>query len=173
MGKTLQQIVGDELSFIAQLIENNGEITEEMEASMALGEENLPQKIDDYAYRIDRLALEVSSLDKRKKEIEGIIKNLKNSQSWLKENMKSSMLALKKDRADGNDFYFKLSSLKPKVNIENDAEIPAIYMKEKIEAVINIDLLKEDLTKGTIIPGAELVNVWSVRKYVQKSGGKK
>jgi hypothetical protein len=172
MSKTLQEIVGDELSFIAKLIENNGEISEEMEASMALGEENLPQKIDDYAYRIDRLALEVSHLDKRKKEIDNIMKNLKTSQEWLRNNMKISMIALKKDRAEGNNFYFKLSSSKPKVSIDNDAKIPAIYMKEKVESVIDVDLLKEDLTKGTVIPGAKLVDVFSIRKYVQKTGGK-
>ena len=172
MSKTLQQIVGDELSFITQLIENNGEISEEMEADMALSEETLPKKVDDYAYRIDRLGLEVNHLDQRKKEIDKIIKNLKKSQQWLKDNMKISMVALKKDRVDGNNFYFKLSSSLSKVSVNDDAEIPAQYMKEKIENIINIDLLKEDLTRGKIIPGVELVDVWTMRKYFKKSDGK-
>lgn len=168
--KTLVQLVGDELEIIEKLYASGGEITPEIEAAMQVAADQLPAKVDAYSYRMDRLDVEVAYIEMKRDEIAQVLKTLKKAKDYLKENIKAAMLTLDKMELSGNDRRFKLSAVRPSVDIHDESLIPSKFIKEKITFEVDRDAIRKALDGGEEIPGARLIQTYSLQSYRAKKG---
>ena len=169
MSDTLKSIRSDIIALEELLLENNGEVNETLETWLQINEKNLAVKIDAYVYFLDQLEQGAAFFKSKseealqaKKQYEAMIERMKN-------NIKFTMQELNTDELRGNEYRYKLSRSKPKVEV-NEEQIPASYLKEKITYSADKDLIKQDLDKGIEIEGARLIENYSLRSYLIKKG---
>lgn len=168
---TLSDMVRGELSFAEQLIQNEGEITEEMEKDLIIRETNLPLKIDGYYHRMQRLKGEIQYFQSRAKEIQAIIKIFQNGEKWLKTNLATSMETLGVNELLGDQKRFAKKKCKSKLIIDEDS-LPAKYLKEEVVYSADKDLIREKLEAGEKITGAKLEESYSITPYNNTKGKK-
>lgn len=164
---SLKDLVANELQFMTALIESEGEVKESM-TDMQVKSDMLPQKVDNYHYRMSRIKSEIDYMKSRKKEIDSIIKRLKAADDWLKENMKFGMLDLGVDEIKGLDRRFKLSKSEPKVDVD-ESVLPAEYCREEVVIKPDLKKIEEELRAGRKVPGARLVEVYKLNNYANGS----
>jgi Siphovirus Gp157. len=170
MSKSLYQIRKDILVIEQKFVESNGEITPELENDLMINESNLANKVDRYYYFIESLEKGAEFFKARAEEATKARKQYESAIDRLKDNLTLAMHDLKTDELTGEEFRFKLSKSKPAVEILDEEKLPASYMREKVTYTPDKDLIKQDLDKGLIVPGARLVEKSSIRPYVNKKG---
>lgn len=163
-GLTLAQLVQHEQELMTKIYEAEGEVTEEIQQMLAISEKTLPEKIDAYAHMIDRLEIEMGRLDLIVDQYEAMSTKLKRSRDWMRENMKNAMKTLEVRELKGIDKRFVLMSAAPKLEVNTDY-ITADYMREKFEYVVDKEAVKKALERGTVVPGARLIESEYVRVY--------
>ena len=166
--KSLSTLVQDELQWMNRLYEGGGEISETMEKELDLHQGKIPAKVDNYYYRRERLKAEIQILKDRENDIKRVRKSLEGGLIWLNNNLHNAMVELETDRLDGNDYYFKRSRGKAKVDILDEEKVPATFFKEEVIYTMQKDSIKDALDKGDEVPGARLVESYSLRNYPQK-----
>lgn len=84
----LQRLAADT---IAELEDNGGELTPEIEQALATTEEQIPAKIDGYKGFLDYLASQEGMIDGMIKDLQRKKKAVQNAQKNVKENLKNVM----------------------------------------------------------------------------------
>lgn len=121
------------------------------------------KKIDSYKITMDIAESKIEFLKEKEKEIAQKRKTLENKVTWLKENIKTAMLHLDRDRLEGQVYSFTLSKLESKILI-NEELLSKEYFKEKKDLIPDKDKIKELLNSGEVIEGATFANVYSLRR---------
>lgn len=168
MQKSLIALVGDFAAFDKQLVESGGEITPEMEAALDLTGADMARKVDGYKLYMDHLDAQAMYFEDIEKQAQHGKRLFNNHREKMKENLKFAMTCLGVDELAGEAFRFKKSTLKPKLVIESQDALPPSYIKKEMVEVTSIDKesLMIDLGLGKSVAGAQLVDVVSVRSYV-------
>ena len=147
------------------LIESDGIISPEVEQMLAVRELDLPEKVDGYAFIIDRLE---SMEDFYKQRAEMFLKasrTLQNSKESLKERLKFAMQELGTNELFGNDVRFKGAHTKGSLVIEDKDAVPVEYKTEVVTTEIDKKKIKADLDSGKEVPGARIEPGYSLRCY--------
>ncbi len=92
MKQSLYNINEEQLKLVEQLMQNEGEITPEIEEQLALNEKNLRQKSVAYMEVISNQEMKVSAIDSEIKRLQALKKSKQNIVNRLKENL---LLAVK------------------------------------------------------------------------------
>lgn len=141
----------------SQIIEAGGELTPELETALAMNAENLQAKAVQYTLVIKDFENDITALDKEINRLAGLKTSREKANERLKETITNAMTLYGVEKIEGENF--KLSFRKStQLKITNEADIPK-YFFEKIPAtmkLINKDV-KDALTKGEVVAGAELV----------------
>jgi len=170
MSESLFSLVLESKEITSKIIESGGEISPEIEKSLATVSDGLLKKVDNYAYFLDQIKHEQSYWKKKKEEFYNVEKSLKDFEKRLKEAIKAAMKDLKQDKIDGNDYYFRLQNTKPSIDLM-EGLIPDQYKQEVVTIEIDRKRIEEDIAMGLEIPGALVTKNKSLRKYINK--GKK
>jgi hypothetical protein len=141
--KSLNDILNEFQIIENELIDSDGEISEELENKLNLHEEELGNKLDGYEHFVRYLKGKIEYLkemenhySKRRKVLENSIKRCKNS-------MTSSLLLTGKNKIQTSDFNFSLGkSKKWSINEDliNEAERQELINKELAENTFQIKL---------------------------------
>ena len=165
--QSLPALVREVQSLFQVLAENGGELTPELEQSLAVIDIALPAKIDSYKVILDRAELEETYWKKKADEMYAIAKGMKSIQERLKESLKLAAIAMDKTELVGNDVNFKLSNSKPKMVIDEKL-IDEAYKYTVTTTEIDKKKIEEDLRLGVPVTGAHLVETKSIRAYANK-----
>lgn len=147
------------------LVENDGEITDEMANGLAIVEKDLPAKVDSYKFIIDDMESEVVKWRERADEFTRIYKGYKLFIEKLKENLKFACISMNKTELEGNSYRWKLQNSKSSVIIEDEGLIP-VEFKTVVQTIqINKDLIQKSFLEGSQVPGCRLEQNSYVRSY--------
>lgn len=172
MSNSIQQSLEHATKIENMLIESGGEITPEIEQELSFGAKSLEETVDLRFMSLERINKSIEYYKEKAEQFLKIASSLDKSSDFISNSIKQFMVDNQKKELIGTDYRFMISPSKPKLNIIDESLINGVYKKEKIETVLDKDSIKEDLVKGIPVDGCELVEGFTLRKYVNK-GGKK
>lgn len=133
--------------------EAGGEITPEIEAMLAINEENFLTKAEGYAEIIAKYTILAENAKTRKAQCERVQKIAENTVKRMKERIAQAMeeYGLQKVECGLHKFCLRSSQV---VEITDEVAIPNHY--KKVEVSVDKKALRADLMTGVVIEGAEL-----------------
>lgn len=133
--------------------EAGGEITPEIEAMLAINEENFLTKAEGYAEIIAKYTILAENAKARKAQCERVQKVAENAVKRMKERIAQAMeeYNLPKVEIGMHKLSFRTSKA---VEITDEAKIPNEYIK--VATSVDKTKLRADLMAGVVIEGAEL-----------------
>lgn len=154
-------------------LSNDWQLLMNLATSGEIDEEVLQDTLDSMSYAIDekaegyaivdlelaaseeKLANEIKRLQARKSSI---TKNRKR----IKDSLRDEMVAMGKEKIKTEKFTIYVQNNPPKVEIQDDADIPYTYYVEQKPKLDKIALM-DDLKRGKKVKGAEITQSKSVR----------
>lgn len=133
--------------------EAGGEITPEIEAMLAINEENFLTKANGYCEIIAKYAQMAEMAKARKAQLDTVQKVAENTVKRMKERIAQAMdtYGLPKVEVGVHKLSFRTSKA---VEITDEAKIPNIYIK--VATSVDKTKLRADLMAGVVVEGAEL-----------------
>lgn len=133
--------------------EAGGEITPEIEAMLAINEQNFVTKAEGYAEIIAKYSQMAENAKARKAQLDAVQKVAENIQKRMKERILEAMneYGLQKIECGVHKFSTRTSKA---VEIIDEAKIPNEYIK--VSTTIDKSALRADLMAGVLVEGAEL-----------------
>jgi|6_EtaG_2_1085325.scaffolds.fasta_scaffold04635_8 chaperonin cofactor prefoldin len=158
--KSLYELTVEYTALETELLENGGELTEELEALMEDHDVDYQTKILNYARVVkniqsglDPIEAEIDRLTKRKKTI-------KNAASRLKESMLASMRACNETKIFDELITVAVQGSADKISITGEVrELPDMYVTTKTTTDVNKKQILADFKAGTYVetPGIEII----------------
>lgn len=165
--KSLAALFSEANEIGMKLIENEGEITPELEERLNQIQIDLPEKVDAYIFIMDALEAQESLYKKKADFFSTLARAHGNTREKIKGRVKYLMQESKRDEICGNDYRFKLSPSKPALKINPDL-IPAKFTREQVEIVIDKPAIEKAIVAGEEVPGAHFETSVSLRIYANK-----
>ena len=165
--ETLPSLVSHASELIVKILEADGELTEFIENEMQVSQAALAEKVDSYKVIMEQLVVQKDYWRAKAQESTKIARAMENAKTSLNNNIKYAMQELDVGEMKGNDYRFKLSTLKPKLEI-NDEVLDDDYFIQVITLVPDKDRIFKALVDGEEVAGARLVESISLRSYVNK-----
>ncbi|HEX7906209.1 MAG TPA: siphovirus Gp157 family protein [Chitinophagaceae bacterium] len=155
MTKSLYNIREEYANITAELLENGGELTPEMEMALLISKEDLQNKAVAYGLRIREFTSQFNAISEESERLANRAKAYKKTCDRMKELISSAMEQFQVDKIE--DPLVTLSFRKSKsVEIMDDTQVPADYWVTK-PSEISKSLISDALKQGTEVPGAMLV----------------
>jgi hypothetical protein len=156
---TLWQLTQEELSFIALMEENGGEVNDEIIEELAIRKDNFKHKAEAYAKFILKLESEADQAAGEIKRIQALKKAKENTVARLRETLLAALMVFTEEDAKGIRRYetplAKLSTRKSVgVEILDEQIIPADYWVIKRE--VSKSTIGQAIKDGAEVPGAQL-----------------
>lgn len=160
---TLYNLVKESNELIEKIIQNDGEMTEDIESLFEKNELLTASKIDSYDFIIKKLNAESELMKDKAKMFTSAAKSLSNNADAIKTRIKATMHEMNITELKGNSIRFTLSPSRPSMLIDMDL-LPDQY--KKIEYSADKDLINSD----EIIPGVSYTPSFALKTYVNKAG---
>ena len=156
---SLWQITQDELSFIALMEENGGELTDEIAEELAIRRDNFSHKAEAYAKFILKLESEADQAAAEIKRIQALKKAKENTVLRLRETLLAALMVFTEEDAKGIRRYetplAKLSTRKSQaVEVLDEQLIPADFWVIKKE--VSKSTISQAIKDGAEVPGAQM-----------------
>jgi hypothetical protein len=157
--QTLWQLTQEELSFIALMEENGGEVNDEIMEELAIRRENFQYKAEAYAKFILKLESEADQAAAEIKRIQALKKAKENTAQRLRDTLLAALMVFSEEDAKGIRRYetplAKLSTRKShSVEILDDTVIPDEFWVIKKE--VSKFTISQSIKDGLQVPGAQL-----------------
>lgn len=156
---SLWQLTAEELSFIAMMEENGGEVNDEIMEDLAIRRENFKSKAEAYAKFILKLESEAEQAAAEIKRIQTLKKAKENTVQRLKDTLLAALMVFTEEDAKGIRRYetplAKLSTRKSQsVEILDDTIIPDEFWVIKKE--VSKSTISQSIKDGLQVSGAQL-----------------
>lgn len=162
MKLSLYSIEKSQLELVEALIDNGGELTEELEAALALNRDNLEVKGTNYGFIIKQLKAEVSIIDAEIERLNALKKSRVKSIERLENNLSVAMQIFDIDKIESP--VMKISFRKSEsVEIDDVNLIDKKYINVKTTETPDKAAIKDAIKAGEIVIGAHI----SVNKNIQ------
>jgi len=154
MNKSLFNITQEFKNLCAQLLDNSGELTPEIQQALKINQSELQAKSQGYVSIIKHIEMEEAAIDKEIKRLSDLKKNRVNAKERLKESLKSAMIHFDVTEiiTETNKINFRHSE---SVEILSEDIIPKEYKKTKLTP--EKSKIKKAIKEGRFVPGASLV----------------
>jgi hypothetical protein len=157
--QTLWQLTQEELSFIALMEENGGEVNDEIIEELAIRRENFQYKAEAYAKFILKLESEADQAAAEIKRIQALKKAKENTVQRLKDTLLAALMVFTEEDSKGIRRYetplAKLSTRRSQsVEILDDTLIPDDFWVIKKE--VSKSSISQAIKDGSEIPGAQM-----------------
>jgi hypothetical protein len=155
MKLSLYEIEQSQLQLIEQLIDNGGELTEELETALTLNQENLTTKGTNYGFIIKQLTGECAIIDGEIARLNALKKSRVKSVERLENALSVAMHVFQVEEIKSP--VMKINFRKSEsVEIDNIALIPATYLVTKETVTPDKTAIKAALKAGAEIQGAHI-----------------
>jgi hypothetical protein len=128
---------------------------------------DLSDKIDHYHYTLKHLKAVADMLKARASEFSEASKVLDNAQEKMRERIKTAMQIMQAQEIRGRDVVYKLSGKNRKLVIRQD-QLDVNYLQAEVVYKPNKEQIEQDLDKGLVIPGVEVIEAPTLRTSVNK-----
>ena len=149
----------------SSLSENNGELTDELDGAFELTNEALADKVDSYAFVMDRC----NSMEEEYLAKAAVLGRIAKGYARLRDSLETRLKLASKQLGDeliGNDWRFKVSTTEGKLIVDLPAEkLPPEYVTMETVFSVNTKALKNDLKLGLEVNGARIEKGQSIRRY--------
>jgi len=158
----LFQISVEMQSIMNELIENDGELTPELEQMLTIAESNLREKSSNYAYVVRSLEYDNDIIDSEIKRLQGLKKTRTNAIDRLKNALTNAMIIC--DVSEITTATTKISFRKSEVlEIVDETKVPKKYKTNVVTTKIDKNEIKSDLKAGKRINGVELIQKQNIQ----------
>ena len=134
--RSLYEISSDIEEIFGKLEENGGELTPEIENSLAIAQDELNDKASKYAMAIQACKMQIDACKKEKQRIDGIKKRNEQSVEYLTEALSNAINKFGQSNKSGNHFletgFMKLTSV-PVTSVDIDQEAISKIVSYAIE----------------------------------------
>ena len=155
MSLKLYEIEQQYVELANQIIDNDGEITEELEKQLKINENELKTKGQAYALIIKQFEADNASIKAEKERLDNLAKSRQKTIDKLKERLLQSMNLYQ--LKDITTPLTKISSRNStSTTITDESSIPKEYMIITEDKKPDKKSIKEALQNGTVVAGAEL-----------------
>ena len=158
----IYNITTEFLQLEAQLIENGGELTPELEQSLIINKDELQHKSIQYGYVIKSLSDNVDAIDAEIKRLQGIKKVNENAIDRLKDTLSSAMQLF--GIPELKTPTLKINFRKSEQVVVNDVNaLPSDYKTIKVTEQPDKIKIKQAIKDGEDVVGCELVTVQNLQ----------
>lgn len=154
--RPLYQIMQEHINLITLLEENGGELTQEIEHSLQLTQEEFESKAVSYAFVVKSFEDTESLIDKEIDRLSVLKSRAEKRRELFKKNLSDAMLQFGVEKIKTATLLLSFRKSES-VQIIDESKVPFSYVEEKVTKSISKIKLKEDLKAGLKIPGVELV----------------
>lgn len=164
----LIELISSEQNLLRTIIQNEGEITEEIAAQLEFVHEALLEKIDSYDFVLKNLDIEAEKFQKRGQFFTEISQKIKKTKEYLKQKLKWALSQRENHQLCGSDVVMKLTARKSRVIVDKEAQEMLgkgfdEFIKTKTTYDWDRDAIYEALEAGKEIPFARLEESWNLR----------
>ena len=155
MKLSLYNIQQEYISLAEQIIDNDGLLSEEMEAALQINKDQLENKSQCYGFIVRQLEGECDMIDNEIKRLEAMKKSRGKTVDRLKESVSKAMLLYEIDKIETPTI--KISFRKSEsIEIEEESLIDEKYMTVKTTKTPDKKAIKEAIKAGEIVLGVTL-----------------
>jgi hypothetical protein len=129
--------------------------------------QDLIHKADHYHFAMKHLKAVSDMLKSRASEFSDASRLLDNAQDKMKDRIKTAMQIMKTSEIKGHDVVFKLSGMNRKLVISQE-KLDINYLMAEMVYKPNKEQIEEDLDKGLVIEGVQVIESPTLRMSVNK-----
>lgn len=153
---TLYGITADMQHILALIEEGGGELTPELDAALAITEEQFTAKAEDYGHAILNLRAMASAAKAEKDRLASLQKFYENACNRIEGAITTAMQVLDHPKVENASMRLFLRHSEA-TEIEDLDALPAAYKVTKVEQVADKAAIKKAIQAGEDVPGAHLV----------------
>ncbi len=158
----IYNITTEFLQLEAELIENGGELTPELEQSLIINKDELQHKSIQYGYVIKSLTDNVDAIDNEIKRLQAIKKTNENAIDRLKDTLSNAMKLY--DIPELKTPTLKINFRKSEQVIVHDVNsLPQMFKTIKVTEQPDKIKIKEAIKSGEDVIGCELVTIQNIQ----------
>ena len=151
----IYQIRNEFQLIIAEVINNDGEITPELEAALTINKEQLQSKAIDYSYVIKQLDSDCEQIDAELKRLQQLKKVRTNLSERLKNTISDAMNLYEVEKIETP--LIKLSFRNSEsVEITNESQLDACFIVTKTVTSPDKKAIKDAIKSGVFVDGATI-----------------
>lgn len=170
--KSLNELLEHQSALLRQIVDHEGEITEELEPLLAEVSAALLQKVDAYKFLLDRLEAEENFFKQRADFFSRTTKKVKAVRENLKDRLKFALRELPSHELKGEEHRFLLAPGKAKVVLAEGKKAESLlgteherFVRKKEIYEFDKTAIAEALESGEELPFASLAEGWTLRDY--------
>lgn len=156
MEKTLYQINEEYLGILAQIEENEGELTPELEQALAINEENHAAKLEAYGNIISNYKAEAEACKAEAERLKAKAERAKKAAERLKDTIRYFLTVTDRRKVAAGLYSFSLRDSKA-VNVTDESLLPEEFWRVKTTREVAKTDIKAAIEAGQEVPGAEIV----------------
>ena len=151
----IYQIKNEFQLIIAEVINNEGEITPELETALTINKEQLQSKAVDYSYVIKQLDFDCEQIDAELKRLQQLKKVRTNLAERLKNTISDAMNLYEVEKIETP--LIKLSFRNSEsVEITNESQLDACFIVTKTVTTPDKKAIKDAIKNGVLVEGATI-----------------
>ena len=151
----IYQIQNEFQLIIAEVINNEGEITPELETALTINKEQLQSKAVDYSYVIKQLDFDCEQIDAELKRLQQLKKVRTNLAERLKNTISDAMNLYEVEKIETP--LIKLSFRNSEsVEITNESQLDACFIVTKTVTSPDKKAIKDAIKSGVLVEGATI-----------------
>jgi len=155
MNQSIYKIQNDFQLIIAEVINNEGEITPELETALTINKEQLQSKAVDYCYVIKQLDYDCEQIDNEIARLNKLKKVRANLTDRLKNTVSSAMQLFEVEKIETP--LIKLSFRNSEsVEITNEQQLDACFIVTKTVSTPDKKAIKDAIKSGVFVEGATI-----------------
>jgi hypothetical protein len=155
MNQSIYKIQNDFQLIIAEVINNDGEITPELETALTINKEQLQSKAVDYCYVIKQLDYDCEQIDNEIARLNKLKKVRANLAERLKDTISNAMNLYDVEKIETP--LIKLSFRNSEsVEITNESQLDACFIVTKTVSTPDKKAIKDAIKSGQLVCGATI-----------------
>ena len=155
MKQSIYQIKNEYQLIISEIINNEGEITPEIETALTINKEQLQSKAVDYSYVIKQLDSDCEQIDAELKRLQQLKKVRTNLAERLKNTISDAMNLYEVEKIETP--LIKLSFRNSEsVEITNESQLDACFIVTKTVLTPDKKAIKDAIKNGVLVCGATI-----------------
>jgi hypothetical protein len=152
-----------------ELVESGGELTKETEVALDLSQEAVADKVDSYAFVMDRCKALEDEYKLAADRYQKIAKSFSRLSERLKNNVKEAAVRFGVSEFQGHEWRFALRDSAPSLLVECPvSELPDELTETTVFVNPKNDLIKKALLAGIAVPGCRLTTSKTLNKYPKR-----
>ena len=142
------------INILHEIEQNDGLISNEIESNLIKNLNESKDKVSNYCLMLDAIDADIEFCKARINQAKEYVDRLEKKKESLKQ-IALSVVQSRNEKLEGNDGRWIGRRKSTSVNIIDESKIPSFYIKLKPE--LDKALIKQELSNGNFIEGAELV----------------